>query len=92
MLASERPLKAQCQARAAFLQHLDAMTRDAGDAAGLLAPLEVGGRIPDGDVPCSLWQLRLFEAYAAALGHRSGREQLDDVDRFDPPRPCFEGR
>ena len=71
-------------------QRIDTMARDVGDAAGLLAPLEVGVRILDGDVPCSLWQLRLFEAYAAAFGYRSGREQLDDVDRFDPPRPCFE--
>ena len=66
------------------------MAGDVGDAAGLLAELEVGRRIPDGDLPRALWQLRLLETHAAAFTHRSGCEQLDDVDRLDTLRPRFE--
>jgi len=83
-------IQAQRQARVGFIQRVDVMSRDVGDAAGLLTKLEVGRRVPDGDIPCALWQLRLLETDAATDGYRSGREQLDDVDRFDTEWPRFE--
>ena len=71
-------------------QRFDPMARHAGDAGSLLRPFEGRRRIPDGDVPGALAELRLLEAHAAALGHRFGRQQLDGVDRLDALRPRLE--
>src|SRR5688500_3962810 len=63
------------------------MARHDGHSARLLRPFEEGGRVPGGDVPRTLAQLRLLEADAAAVGDRCRRQQLDRVDRLDALRP-----
>ena len=63
------------------------MAGDRRDAEGLLAELEVGRRVPDGDLPGAIRQLRLLQTQLAADTEGSGRQQLRDVDRLDPPWP-----
>src|SRR6185369_8417887 len=83
-------VKRQRETGSALAQGLDAVPGDARGAGGLLGPLEIGGCVPDGDVPDTPGQLGLLEPDAAALPERRLRQPLDGLDRIDGPRPAFD--